>query len=259
MGIRAKARCAWLLSLGLAVTALGSPAKTQCSTALAQGSLLVTPAAKEALDLGKRSGILEAHIVLQIPTSARGVLPPYVQLIVERDRLQKALEEVGANVTPAAAPARGVARLTLRVVGPYRKILPVLFRNPWIARLATDGDLAVSASAPVAIDHDGRKHSAHAFARREALRPTSLELENRIVSAIRDGFAPEPDAVEVQLLATVGSSSLFLATLPFDGKDSRHTLAFLLRVEQRSDAHDVSVHRVLTPEELGTLVPQQIH
>jgi hypothetical protein len=60
----------------------------------------------------------------------------------------------------------------------------------------------------------------------------------------------------VQLLGTVGATSLYLGTLPVDRNGERQALAFLLHVEQRSDAYETTVHQMLTAEEFQSLLPK---
>lgn len=256
MRVRPWARCAFVAICLVGAVASGAPKKSRCSTEIAGATLAVTPAAKEALVLAGRTGILEARIILQIPTAARGVLPPYVQLLLQRDRLKAALEKTGATVTVADVGRRTVARLELRVVGPLAEILPLVAGNPWVRHLATDSDLAPGAPVPASANHAARETAARAFARAEALKPSAIALEDAIVQAIREGYAPQPDATDVQLLATVGPSSLFLATLPVDRDGERRTVAFLVRVDQRSDALDAVVERVLKKKELAALLPK---
>jgi hypothetical protein len=235
---------------------LASAKETDCSMLLVEGRPVeVSAAAKEALVLARRTGILELRIVLQIPTGARGVLPPYVQLQVERDRLESLLRNAGGQVRTVPIEAAGVTRAALHVVGPYGTLLPLLLRHGWVAKLVTDGDASEPwIPTPATADHEARKVAAQESARAQALRPTHLELENRIVGAIGEGYRPAPEAVDVQLLATVGPSSLFLATLPVDRGHERRSIAFLLRVDHHGAAHDAQVERVLAPDELAALL-----
>src|SRR4051812_14471282 len=67
--------------------------ENECAAEVARQPLRVSKGGREALIHAKRSGILEVRLILQIPTAeARGLLPPYVRLIVERDRVKAALE-----------------------------------------------------------------------------------------------------------------------------------------------------------------------
>ena len=253
----------WRARLGLwaVVWMLGGAAVAKepgCAVLLADRHLHVSAAAKEALALGRRTGIREMRVVLQIPTGARGVLPPYVQLHVERDRLHAALESAGGRVASVAPGTGSVARMTLEVLGPYEKLLPLLLSNRWVARLETDGDQGgEEAGTQASADHEARKRAAWDSARAQAIRPTHVDLESRIVGVIAEGYRPAPESVDVQLLATVGPSSLFLATLPVDRGHERRSLAFVLRIDTRGDAHDAHVERVLSPEELAALFRPQ--
>ncbi len=113
----------------------------ECGAEIARQPLRVSKGGREALHQAKRSGILEAWLVLQIPTAdARGVLPPYVRLIVERDRVKAALEAAGATVQIIETGERTVARLTLSVMGPFEAVFPVILANRWVSRLVTDGE-----------------------------------------------------------------------------------------------------------------------
>jgi hypothetical protein len=239
-----------------AASGLASAKQTDCNVLLVEGRHVeVSTAAKEALVLARRTGILELRVVLQIPTGARGVLPPYLQLQVERDRLASLLRNAGGHVQPVPMEAPGVTRAALHVIGPYRTLLPLMLRHRWVAKLLTDGDASEPwVPTPATADHEARKVAAQESARTQALRPTHLDLENRIVGAIREGYRPVPEAVDVQLIATVGPSSLFLATLPVDRGSERRSIAFLLRVDHHGAAHDAQVERVLAPDELTALL-----
>lgn len=245
--------------LGLSLFATPAPAakkRNRCAEGFTRPPIAVTRAAREALVQAKDSGTLEARIVLQIPTFARGTLPPYVQLIVERDRLKAELEAAGVVVTLVETDERTVARQTLDIYGPYEGTLKMLIANPWVARIVTKEDSAGTAVAtPRTPDHLARKKAALSAARAQALQPQSVELETLIVGAIGEGYTVQPTAAEVTLIATTAEGSLFLATVPADKASNRITLSFLLHLSQRGDAYDVRLGRVLQADELDIFMP----